>query len=95
MNTPEKNLEKYQIPKSVLSRKVGTETILLNLETSTYHSLNHVGGRFWALMQEGRSYSEAVTVLCSEYKVERERLEADLNELCRELEDLSLLRRAA
>jgi hypothetical protein len=83
--------EKYQIPKCVLSRTVGTETILLNLETSTYHSLNSVGGRFWTLLLQGKDFQQAVTALHNEYEVEPARLEADLHELCVELESLSLL----
>jgi Coenzyme PQQ synthesis protein D (PqqD) len=87
--------DKFQIPKCVLSRTVGTETILLNLETSTYHSLNAVGGRFWALLQQGKDFDEAVVALQSEYDVEPEQLKADLQALCEELEGLQLLQRAA
>jgi Coenzyme PQQ synthesis protein D (PqqD) len=83
--------EKFEIPKTVLSRTVGSETILLNLETSTYHSLNCVGGRFWALVLEGKDFQEAVAVLHEEYDVEPAQLEADLRELCDELQNLSLL----
>ena len=82
-----------EIPKSVLSRRVGTETILLNLETSTYHSLNGVAGRFWSLLGEGKSADEAATVLLAEYNVNSKQLETDLNELCAELEKLNLLKR--
>lgn len=87
--------EKFRIPETVLSRTVGAETILLNLETSTYHSLNSVGGRFWALIQEGKDFQQAIAVLQSEYEVTREQLEADLRELCAELQRLSLLQPAA
>jgi hypothetical protein len=85
------NPEKYEIPKNVLSRTVGTETILLNLDTSTYHSLNSVGGRFWSLILEGNDFQQAIDKLGSEYDVEPAQLEADLRELCDELESLSLL----
>lgn len=86
---------KFEIPKTVLSRTVGTETILLNLETSTYHSLNSVAGRFWALVLEGKNFQEALAALRDEYEVEPAQLEADLCELCEELESLSLLQRTA
>ncbi len=86
--------EKFQIPEGVLSRTVGTETILLNLQTSTYHSLNSVGGRFWALISEGEDFEQAVSTLHAEYEVEPAQLEADLRELCAELESLSLLKAA-
>lgn len=86
---------KFEVPKTVLSRTVGTETILLNLETSTYHSLNSVAGRFWTLILEGNDFQEALATLRDEYDVEPGQLEADLCELCDELESLSLLQRTA
>lgn len=82
---------KFEVPKTVLSRTVGTETILLNLETSTYHSLNSVAGRFWALILEGNDFQQALATLRDEYDVEPAQLEADLRELCDELQSLSLL----
>lgn len=88
------HVEKFVVPKTVLSRTVGTETILLNLETSTYHSLNAVGGRFWKLIQEGSDFQAALTVMRAEYAVEAARLESDLRALCAELQDLKLLESA-
>lgn len=82
---------KFVVPKTVLSRTVGTETILLNLETSTYHSLNAVGGRFWALIAEDGNFHHAFTVMRGEYAVDGAQLEADLRELCAELEGLKLI----
>lgn len=86
--------DKFIIPKTVLARTVGTETILLNLDTSTYHSLNAVGGRFWALVQAGSDFQQALTVMRGEYAVDPAQLEADLRALCVELENLSLLQPA-
>jgi hypothetical protein len=86
---------KFEIPKTVLSRTVGSETILLNLETSTYHSLNAVGGRFWALILEGRNLDEAVAILGAQYDVAPSQLRNDLDELCVELQSLSLLQTAS
>ncbi|MGB7189197.1 MAG: PqqD family protein [Acidobacteriaceae bacterium] len=86
--------EKFVIPKTVLSRTVGTETILLNLETSTYHSLNAVGGRFWALLAGDGDFQRALTVMRGEYAVEGARLETDLRDLCAELQGLKLLETA-
>lgn len=92
--SPQENPGKFEVPKTVLSRTVGQETILLNLDTSTYHSLNAVGGKFWALILQGKDFQQAVDTLRSEYDVEPERLEADLHELCDELQSLSLLQAA-
>lgn len=89
------NYEKYYVPETVLSRTVGTETILLNLETSTYHSLNAVGGRFWSLILEGNDFQRALATLEAEYDVPSGQLESDLRALCAELEGLSLLKKSA
>lgn len=86
--------EKFCIPKCVLSRTVGTETILLNLQTATYHSLNAIGGKFWALLAQGKDFRQAVAAMRAEYDVAPERLEADMHELCAELQSLSLLQPA-
>ena len=83
--------QKFIVPKTVLSRAVGTETILLNLETSTYHSLNAVGGRFWALIAGDGDFHHALMVMRGEYAVDGARLEADLRELCAELLGLKLI----
>ena len=88
------NSEKFVVPKTVLSRTVGAETILLNLETSTYHSLNAVGGRFWALIGEGSDFQQALTVMRGEYAVDGAQLEADLRALCAELQSLKLIEAA-
>lgn len=92
--TSSSHSEKFVVPKTVLSRTVGTETILLNLETSTYHSLNAVGGRFWALVREGSDFQQALTVMRGEYAVEPAQLEADLRALCAELQGLKLIEAA-
>jgi Coenzyme PQQ synthesis protein D (PqqD) len=82
---------KYQISKRVLSCTTGTETVILNMESSMYHSLDPVGGRFWDLVQQGKEVQQAVEEICSEYDVEPGQLEADLHELCKELQSLGLL----
>ena len=82
---------RYEVPKSVLSRTVGTETILLNLDTSTYHSLNGVAGRAWGLILEGKSLADVESVLLAEYAVDSAQLERDLTELFAELEKLNLV----
>lgn len=82
---------KYQVPESVLSRTVGTETILLNLDTSTYHSLNGVAGRAWSLILEGKGLGDVESTILGEYAVDSAQLESDLKELFAELEKLSLV----
>lgn len=86
--------EKFSIPETVLARSVGSETILMNLNTSTYHSLNAVGGRFWTLIREGKDFQQALAALHEEYDVPAEQLQTDLRELCAQLQNLKLLQAA-
>lgn len=84
-------IPKFHIPETVLSRTVGTETVLLNLGTSTYLSLDPVGGRFWELIGQGNDFQQAMTAMLEEYEVEPAELERDLLELCAELRGAGLL----
>ncbi len=81
----------FKIPETVLSRTVGTETVLLNLNTSTYLSLDPVGGRFWELISQGQDFQRAMTTMLDEYEVQPDELEKDLLELCASLRGAGLL----
>jgi hypothetical protein len=70
---------------SQMSREVGDETVILSFDEGTYYGLNEVGTRIWALIQEPRSVAEVCTAISEEYDVERERCEADVLELLRNL----------
>jgi hypothetical protein len=85
----------FQIPETVLSRTVGTETVLLNLDTSTYLSLDPIGGRFWELIGQGNNFQQAQTTMLEEYDVSPAELEKDLQELCAELRNAGLLQDGA
>jgi Coenzyme PQQ synthesis protein D (PqqD) len=80
-----------RIPETVLSRTVGTETVLLNLNTSTYLSLDPVGGRFWELISQGNSFEQATATMLEEYDVNPAELEKDLVDLCADLRKAGLL----
>jgi hypothetical protein len=74
-----------RIPEHVLTRSVSDETVLLNLDNEHYYGLDDVGARFFALLEQGVTFGEAVTVLLGEYDVERDVLEADLGSLVADL----------
>lgn len=69
----------------VVAREVGTEIMLLNLASGTYFGLDPVGGRFWQLLEEGKSSLEARDVLLDEYEVAPDQLERDLESLLADL----------
>ena len=77
--------EGIRLSDDVVSREVGEETMLLDLASGTYFGLDPVGGRFWQLLEEGKSPLEARDQLLEEYEVGAEVLERDLERLLADL----------
>jgi Coenzyme PQQ synthesis protein D (PqqD) len=73
------------VPRHVVYRPFPTETVLLNLETGSYHGLDPTGGRMLELLEAGRSLPEAAATMAEEYDQSAADVESDLRELCRSL----------
>lgn len=80
-----------KVPSDVMDRRVGDETVILNLASGAYFGLDPVGARMWELMNAGHSLAEIRDRLLEEYEVEAERLEQDLLELVGELQAQGLI----
>jgi hypothetical protein len=52
--------QQYTSPPSVVSRTVGGETVLVDLDGERYFSVNETGSLIWAELSAGRSTSEAL-----------------------------------
>ena len=76
---------KIAVSTDVVAREVGEETMLLNLASGTYFGLDPVGGRFWQLLEEGKSATEARDALLQQYDVAPEELDRDLEKLLADL----------
>lgn len=65
------NLDSHCVPNpEVVSTTLDTgETVLINLTTANYFSLNATGTRIWALLGEGQSVAEVAATLATEYDV--------------------------
>ncbi len=77
--------EVVKVPDHVLFRRLGDETVLLNLDTETYFALDGVGSRLFELLGADGEVGPAVDSLVAEYDVERPRLVDDLTELLADL----------
>ena len=77
--------DKIAVSTDVVAREVGEETMLLNLASGTYFGLDPVGGRFWQLLEEGKSATEARDALLQQYDVAPEELDRDLEKLLADL----------
>ena len=75
----------------MIAREVGGETVILDLNQGTYCGLNSVGARFFQLLQEDKTVAQSVDFMLSEYEVERETLEQDLQDLTDTLVNQNLI----
>jgi hypothetical protein len=80
-----------RIPDHVVHRDFPGETVVLNLETGQYHSLNATARRMLGALDESDSVGSATASLAREFGVSRDRIERDLLGLCTSLADRGLL----
>ena len=66
------------VPQDVMARKVGNETVILDLANGTYYGLDPVGARIWQLMAEGQKLTQVCEVMLAEYETTREVIEHDV-----------------
>ena len=64
-----------------VSCKLGEEAAILHLGSGIYYSLNPVGTRVWALLQEPVRVEQLRDRLLAEFDVQPDRLEGDLSQL--------------
>jgi hypothetical protein len=82
---------KLTIPPQVMSRPVGDETVLLDLDSGMYFGLDGVGQRIWESMGEGQTLGETAAVIVAEYQVNEAQAQADVIEFVRDLLERGLL----
>ena len=80
-----------RVPETILFQEVGGESVLLNLRTGLYFSLDEIGTRMWHAVVEEGSFRRALGILLEEYKVGKKRIEEDLLRLAEELVDHGLV----
>lgn len=74
-----------------VSTSVEDKTVLLDLDSGIYYSVNRVGGEIWERIQEPTRIRELRTMLIEEYDLSRERTEADLRAFLDSLADEGLV----
>ena len=82
---------KLTIPPHVMSRLVGDETVLLDLESGHYFGLDNVGQCIWESVSQGKDLGETVSVIVAEYDVDKPQAEADVIEFAKTLVERGLL----
>lgn len=78
-------MTRYKIPSSAVVQKVGTESVILNLDDGRYYGLDEIGTRIIDLVAEEADTESIVERLESEYDSTAERIRADLQALLQDL----------
>jgi hypothetical protein len=79
----------------VRARRVGEETVLLDLGSESYFALNEVGAEIWAGLERGLAAGEILAELLVAFEAEEERVRGDLESLLAELLAAGLIRPAS
>ena len=74
-----------------MSRLVGDETVILNLESGMYFGLDGVGKRIWESIGQGRTLGETAATIVSEFEVDEATAHADVVEFISDLVERGLL----
>ena len=82
---------RFSVPTQVMSRLVGDETVLLDLQSGMYFGLDAVGQRIWDSVSEGEDLAAAVDVVTAEYDVDEIQAKADAIEFVASLVERGLL----
>src|SRR5665213_2894151 len=80
-----------RVPNNVVYRDFVNETVILNLNTGTYHGLNPTAGRMLQAVERSDTLREAAAKLATEYGWDLPRVETDLAGLCQTLANSGLL----
>jgi len=80
-----------RIPSHVVARGFATETVVLNLETGLYHSLNPTGGRMLEVLGEIGLVQAAIDKLAAEYELPLDSMSDDVCTFCVALAEQGLI----
>ena len=84
--------DRFTVSDEVVAREVNGEMVLLDLNSGQYFGLDAVGGRIWQLLSEApRTLAELCDHIEREFDAPRERIEADLMMLAKQLQDQELI----
>lgn len=86
----------YHKNSSMVARKVADEVILVPIRQNVgdlqcIYTLNDVGARIWELLDSEATAADMVSALGTEYKVERQQVEADLVDFLDQLESIGAI----
>ncbi len=84
-----------RIPDDVVFEVLGEDTVLLQLESGDYFTLNGSATRAWQLIEEHGDLDRVRQAMLAEYEVPHDQLNADLDRLVGDLVERGLLDRSS
>ena len=79
------------VPDRVITRAVGTSTVLLDVDSGRSFSLDAVGARVWSLLASTGSVQQTLDGLLSEFDADPVQVENDLRALIAQLAEGRLI----
>lgn len=91
MSSIKGNAQKFKYADHVAWRRIEDESIILDLDTSVYYSLNETGAFVWERLGDAEPVSRVVAELCKEFDVDAAAASRDVDEIVRQFRKLKLL----
>lgn len=82
---------KWQRTEKGLFTNLGGETVILNLATNDYYSLNEVSTFIWEKLESKLTKDEVIEHVMNEYEVSKDQCEQDITLLFSELVSIELI----
>jgi hypothetical protein len=94
-DSPDSSLlrSRVRVPQHVVYRDFGDETVILNLDSGMYHGLNRTAAAMVERLGDSDTVDAAVERLSTDFDEPRERIERDVLDLCRALDERGLIER--
>ncbi|MGB9883544.1 MAG: PqqD family protein [Microgenomates group bacterium] len=83
----------YQIQKGLIIQKIDKETVIFDAEESVLYTLNETAGEMFKMLKKGLKEGEIVEKMLKKYQVKKERVEKDLQELIKNLEEKKIVKK--
>lgn len=77
--------------KEQVSSSINEDTVILNIKSGVYYSLNNVGSSIWNLIQQPKTIEEIRESLINEYEVDSTQCDREVLALLQELESVGLI----
>ena len=91
MSPAQKSAERFKYSPQAAWRRVENETIILDLNTSVYYSLNDTAAFVWEKLGPGATVPEIAAAMSAEFAVTTEKAAKDAREIVDDLLEQKLL----